>query len=394
MTELTNQGLNLPLKRGPFQSNGATPWYCDISIGSPKQELKICFDTGSDFNWVTSSLCAENSCKHYANKRFYYQASNTFTWRNQTTQSVSFGPWGTMSVETGNDKFTLSSHPSQTIFSNIYLAKEYAGPQFEELDWDGGIGLPSSQSTIVNDTDRQPPFRQKSVISNDGAQFHFFLELIQKGLVSKDNPYISILTASTNLQESTSYIGFGTLDSTYASSLEYLFLPWSCYQQEASYLWTTPQASISVASNPIGSNMFFALDTGSSQFKGDNTVLSRVFELTEHDSPVITIDIGKPEDAHYGQLEITSDIYKCTIEAGYQAGKTISQFQGLAGADNILLVGSVLMDHLYTIYEYETVSESEIKPKGMWIFNKPNGPKIIKNKQLTPASIFSDKEIS
>ncbi|MDO6527866.1 pepsin-like aspartic protease [Motilimonas sp. 1_MG-2023] len=389
MTVITNHGFNLPLKRGPFQSNGATPWYCDIGIGSPKQTLKICFDTGSDFNWITSSLCAKNSCKHYANKRFDYQASNTFTWRSQTTKSVSFGPWGTMSVETGNDKLTLSNNnPTLTIFNDIYLAKNYSGQQFAELDWDGGIGLPSRQSTTATNTNTPTPFRRKAFNSNESEPFHFFLNLMQKGLVSKDNPYISILTAGANDNSSTSYIGFGTLDNTYASSLEYLFLPWSCYQQEASYLWTTPEATISVGGEPIGTNMFFALDTGSSQFKGDNRVLSRVFQLTDNDSPVVTITIGNPGDTHYGRLEISSNIYKCRIEAGTQAGKTISQFQGLEGAENILLVGSVLMDHLYTVYEYEAVSESEIRPKGIWIFNKPNGPKIIVGQQPTPATIF------
>lgn len=55
----------------------------------------------------------------------------------------------------------------------------------------------------------------------------------------------------------------------------------------------------------------------------------------------------------------------------------------------MLLVGSVLMDHLYTVYEYEVISPSEIHPKGVWIFNKPNGPKIIKTKQTSTATLFS-----
>jgi len=55
------------------------------------------------------------------------------------------------------------------------------------------------------------------------------------------------------------------------------------------------------------------------------------------------------------------------------------------------LVGSVLMDYLYTVYEYEiitTESETSIKPIGMWIFNKLNGPKVIVTEQSQVARIF------
>lgn len=85
-------GFTLPLQKGPFQNNGATPWYCEIGIGSPEQKLKMCFDTGSNFNWVTSSLCAEDGCKHYANARFNPTLSSTFEWISQDAQPVRFGP--------------------------------------------------------------------------------------------------------------------------------------------------------------------------------------------------------------------------------------------------------------------------------------------------------------
>lgn len=381
-------GFTLPLQKGPFQNNGATPWYCEIGIGSPEQKLKMCFDTGSNFNWVTSSLCAEDGCKHYANARFNPTLSSTFEWISQDVQPVSFGPWGTMQVKTGREQLSLPHHHIPPIFNDLFLATEYSGIQFEELDWDGGIGLPSTQSLPYIEPVTPHPFRGHHTNSHSNEEFHFFLTLLKMGLISTSAPFISVQTDPSH-DHPTGYIGFGTLDTSYSSSLEYLFLPWSCYQKEASYLWTTAHTSIKVNGNPIGSNMFFALDTGSSQFKGDDSVLTQVYNLTKEGQLPVSITLSDDNGAEYGELNIPSEIYQCTIEAGKKEGQVISQFQGLQGADDMLLVGSVLMDHLYTVYEYEVISPREIYPKGVWIFNKPNGPKIIKTKQTSTATLFS-----
>ena len=38
-------GIRLSLLRGPFQNNGASPWYAEINLGTPEQLLKFSFDT-------------------------------------------------------------------------------------------------------------------------------------------------------------------------------------------------------------------------------------------------------------------------------------------------------------------------------------------------------------
>jgi hypothetical protein len=390
MKTLSSAGFELLLQRGPFQNNGATPWYYELGIGTPAQTLKMCFDTGSNFNWVTSSLCAENSCMHYADAQFNLSASSTLERVSTESQSVSFGPWGTMQVEIGKDKLSLSqSTHCDALFADLFLAKEYSGLQFEELDWDGGIGLPSSQNSLNTPVLSGTPFRLHQSNAEQYTEFHFFLQLVQMGLVSERNPYITFLTPSAD-DTSLGRIGFGRLDHSYASSLEYIFLPWSCYQQEASYLWSASGASIRVDGQIISADMFFSLDSGSSQFKGDESVLSQIYNLSTRGNPLISITLLDNAGLEYGELEISSDIYKCKIEAGEKKGQIISQFQGLSGADNMLLVGSVLMDHLYTVYEYDVVSDNKIQPKGVWIFNKHAGPQIIKTKQTAPALLFSN----
>ena len=57
-----------------------------------------------------------------------------------------------------------------------------------------------------------------------------------------------------------------------------------------------------------------------------------------------------------------------------------------------MLVGSVLMDHLYTVFEYEVTQSADgyaLSPVGMWIFSKAGDYPIIQNHQDRPARIFA-----
>ena len=54
-----------------------------------------------------------------------------------------------------------------------------------------------------------------------------------------------------------------------------------------------------------------------------------------------------------------------------------------------VLVGSVLMDQLYTTYEYSVTYDEagfHLDPVGMWIFNKIGGPQLI---QTTSETAFA-----
>ncbi|WP_438866986.1 pepsin-like aspartyl protease [Pseudomonas sp. L1(2025)] len=73
------EGMPLAMQRGPYQNNGATPWYSTLHVGTPGQPLKLSLDTGTNITWVTSSLCASDRCQHYSAGRFDYQASSSFT---------------------------------------------------------------------------------------------------------------------------------------------------------------------------------------------------------------------------------------------------------------------------------------------------------------------------
>ncbi len=372
-------GFSVPLFRGPFQNNGASPWFARVGLGTPAQPLKMCFDTGSDFNWVTSSLCGSDTCHHYGGEQFNLNASRTFEWLSQQSQAVSFGPWGTMEAETGQDVVrlqALSSGAEIDLMTDLYLAQSYDGRHFAELDWDGGIGLPSLSTSSTKPSTEQV------------ASFHFFEDLIQQGKVDPHSPFVGFLTDTS---EQLGRLEFGLLNQAYRDSREYLFLPWQEYQ--ANYLWTTPLLSLSMGGKHLldaNDGFFFALDSGSSQFKGDENLMNSLLSLAMNKA-TLSIQIGTTDTGMPGEITVDATLYDVLIEAGQDKGQVISQFEPMEGADDIALVGSIIMDHLYTLYQYKAEWVDQVwtlKPLGMWIFNKPDGPKIITSRQRNRASLF------
>jgi hypothetical protein len=393
------KGITLSLDRGPYQNNGASPWYAYIGLGTTAQPLKFSFDTGSNFIWVTSSLCQPNTCEHYGDKQFVYQLSSSFTWVDEQVMTVSFGPWGSMEVQTGRDVFTLTPHLNQSdngavpVLSDIYLARSYEGPQFSELDWDGGIGVPSM--TDVTETAGYSPYRYQSFPNQEeAASFHFFQSLIEQGVVSPQCPYVGFLT---DIDSKTGQVQFGQLNEDYRNSREYLFLPWDKYA--APYLWTSKIGSLSIGQKQLipseilpETTYFFALDSGSSAFKGDVALMNALYSIASQTKEDLVIEIGCTDSGGVGKLVVTSDMYNVLIEEGEDKGKLVTQFQPLEGGDYIALVGAVMMDYLYTLYEYSIEyidGKPNLLPVGMWIFNKTSGPKIITTLQKQPARIFA-----
>lgn len=361
-------GLRFALKAGPYQNNGATQWYATLPIGSPGQTLKLALDTGSNFIWVTSTLCGSTGCVHYGESQFNPQSSSSFAWVSQAPEERSFGPWGTMTVNLGQDILGL---PATTVPSRFYLASAYSGSQFAQLDWDGGIGLPSSSA----DADLSVP----PLLST----------LLSKGLVDPAFPYISF-SFDRNSKAGLAWLGGVDPDAFDPSSG--IFMRWSPYDAYSGvrYLWTTALDQMLVGDTSVARNAVFALDSGSSQFKGDNDIMNRTLQLVAQlDRPTVTLLLGAHDDGSQGCIVVPPSVYEVTIEAGPQAGQTLPQFQPL-GLNQLVLVGSVLMDHLYTVFEFQATPAGDsyqFSPRGMWLFNKTGGQPLIQSRSSTPAAL-------
>ncbi len=384
----TLTGLVVPQVRGLFGSNGATPWYGAVQIGTSQpgvepQILKFALDTGSNFIWSTSSLCDQsgNSCSHIGDEEFHYENSTSFTWVTQTQKDVSFGPWGTMTVESGTDLFGVSGTiPSgeypPAVSTTFYLAASYSGEQFAMLDWDGGIGFPCSSAQV----DKNVSF--------------FMEELLSAKIISADNPYVSFDWDSA---AGTGTCQIGGRNPPPLDKVAGIVMPWSVYKgiAGAEYLWTTALPSWTVGTY-TAANVLFCLDSGSSQFKGDTAIMNATLDAVNNSTnlrPNVVMVLGTLLDGSNapGTLTIPPSLYEVEIQSGPDKGKVEPQFAPL-GLTDLVLVGSVLMDQLYTVFEYTVLNTDGgyvLRPANMYLYNKIGGPKIISSGPSSSGSVTS-----
>lgn len=349
-------GLALSMTSGPLQNNGSTTWYAEVPFGTPGQSMKIAFDTGSNFLWVSSTLCQENgnACTHYGGGFFNYNKSSTYAWMDRTRQSVGFGPWGTMTVETGQDLLNIGGNANATVF---YLSEEYSGVQYEQLDWDGGLGIPSGTAYV------------KEGMSNP------INDLYNCGALNPGMPYLSFDCDEATKRGTLLLGGFDT--SRYKPS-EYIYMPWVSYlpYPKVNYMWNCAIASIAVGGKVVATNKYFCLDSGSSRFKGDPAILNPILKLVQASGYTAPLELTFAG----GTLVVPASVYMKLIEAGPDKGQVLPQFEPMDGLDDQLLVGSVLMDQLYTIFNYAIDGQPgnyTMTPSSMWVFNKVGGPTIV-----------------
>ncbi|KAF2407488.1 Avidin family protein [Pseudomonas antarctica] len=345
--------LVFPMQRGPFQNNGASPWYSTINLGTPPQPLKFCLDSGTNINWITSTLCLADQCVHFADGRFDVRASSTFSFTDCLRRPYSFGPWGTMQVESASD--VLTTPAGTDLRTQLLLATAYEGEQFKQLDWDGALGLPCSSAYV------------------EGRSSFVLQTLMREGQLDPAYPFVAF---DWNRQERTGSCQMGAVDPLKTQGPR-VFLPWSAYTAlpGVEYLWSADLKTYAVGTEQLACDIKFAIDSGSSRFKGDDTLMRQTLaRIALGDQPEIVLGFADAE------ITLGADLYNCLIEEGPQKGQILPQFNPL-GLRDLVLVGSVVMEHCYTVYEYRVVRCSNtlysLAPVGVWLFNRADGPQII-----------------
>jgi hypothetical protein len=133
----------------------------------------------------------------------------------------------------------------------------------------------------------------------------------------------------------------------------------------------------------------FCLDSGSSQFKGDNFIMNATLRCVKHVHVPVRLTVGTNVGSGTpGVIVVPPSVYNVPIEAGPGEGLTLPQFAPL-NLKNLVLAGSVLMEHLYTVFEYSVAQGPEgflLSPVAMYLYNKPNGPKLIQPDTAASAS--------
>lgn len=362
MTALArSNSIKIQYSRGPYQTNGASPWFGKLSMGSNQQVLKFGLDTGNNANWVTSTQCTTPACTQPGRVSFNFDSSSTFTWINKTPEILNFGPWGNMTINVGQDN--ISNGASFNVPLMTMLSIDYSGTQFAELDWDGGIGFPAQNA--------------------DPRTTWLLQELVNTGQFSPGFLCVSFYMDPLSRK---GVVDIGNFDTSAIDVYSWLAFPLDPYPA-LNYLWSTPLESWSVAGQDMGTDSVFVFDTGASDFKGDTSATDAAvtainnYYNQNNSYPPMELVMGMDWDGNPGRLVLTDEQYVQQVQAGPNQGEDVIAIDTL-DIPKMLLVGSVILEDLYTVFWYNVIDSSgnyQLSPVEVWLFNKKNGPVIIQN---------------
>ena len=318
--------------------NGATPWYTeDIGLGTPpQQKLRFMIDTGTKNTWVTSNLCTTDACKPH-NK---FDPAASTTWQNDgASESIDFGAWGSMTVTPSKDLLSLpGKDPLDVEFD---MSTNYTGSQFQELIPDGGIGIPSHiptaspTSTLVLNL-----LKQKGIIEYTVASFWYNRKDLKGEVIFGGVDLSKIDPATINV--------LNMID--FPSDLEC----WLINLDSMNGLF--PDGS----TQNMLTNVAFALDTGSSQFKGDPKFIDACKKVITNNGqyPEKIKAPASVKDYPYPVLELVMNgvSYKLPPEKYFISVSETEwhlAFHFLADCENEFLVGTTFLETICTTFDFD-----------------------------------------
>jgi hypothetical protein len=343
--EPTTKAVAFDLELGELTANGATPWIASVGLGTPPQPLNFTVDTGTINTWITSTKCTTQAC--LAHGRFDPETSATYRVVDPKPQQVDFGPWGTMTVVVGKDVFTLKqifpdSEPPVTLREplKIQLATQYGGSQFLELAWDGGLAVPSIP------------------VSGRDQPGELLPQLKEEGLIEWA---IASFWLDPGAQRGECL--FGAVDPSKFDPETMNVIPLLPTRSRGlDYLWAVFLEQFTCGGRVILENAKLALDSGSSWFKGNARIIGKLVKAITDDGRLPTQVRDPAALAQYPDVALslngvsycfTPQQYFLRIPPG--GDRWVLGFHVLEGMpENLLLVGSLFMERVYSVFFYET----------------------------------------
>jgi len=150
-------------------------FYGPITIGTPPQEFKVIFDTGSSNLWVPSSKCTQISCKLH--HRYNAEKSSTYK-ANGTSFDIMYGS-GNISGHVSNDVVGLSD----LTVANVDFAEvvKESGIAFTLGKFDGILGLAFDTISVGHATPVWYKLMEQGLV--DKKMFSFWLARNTTGMM-------------------------------------------------------------------------------------------------------------------------------------------------------------------------------------------------------------------
>ncbi len=328
----------IKLKRGVDADNGATPWYSEVKLGEEKQPMNFAFDSGTSYSWVTSNRCTTKACLMH--ERYKFNSSQSF--RQMSDQfdpiDISFGPWGNMEVSSGSDVLAVHNDKNDKTVRvedyTLFLSHSYDGTQFENLVWDGAIGMPSTVVENPNMPETSKFFSlliQNKKCKHKKIKFNYHKKCVEVGTDETDvKPKLKL-----RVKEKFEDLWFLNLDKVMVNGLN----------------------AVEEATKEKG-QLYFCIDTGSSRFKGDRKIIREIIQAITFDGQLpIYIAKKNPSFGAYPVIQLIieghsfelkpQDYFERISDELYILG-----FCPLDGLDDILLVGSVFLEKFNPVFYY------------------------------------------
>lgn len=337
-----------PLQR-PFYEpdNGATSWYAELGLGTPAQSrLRFMIDTGTKNTWVTSNLCTTDACAPH--NKFNPSASSTYQ-TDGDPEKISFGDWGSMTITPSKDNITLHgiANPLNVAFD---MSTNYTGPQFQELICDGGIGIPANMPTVPNSTEILNTLKQDGLIENTIASFWYDKDKLKGEVLFGAIDHSKFHEHSVNVVP---LINF-------PADLEC----WLVNLDSMNGLFADGTTQIMMT------NVAFALDTGSSQFKGDTKFVDAAKKVITNNGqyPEIVKAPNTLQDYPYPVIELVLNgvSYKLPPEKYFVHVSDTEwslAFAYLGDMENEFLVGTTFLETVYSVFDFDNRCITLAEPK-------------------------------
>jgi hypothetical protein len=335
---------NLPkikLHKGIRSDNGATPWYAFLYIGSEKQRMKMAFDSGTDHSWMTSNRCTTAACLMH--QRFDIYLSETYKQISSMYEplEISFGPWGSMFVSMGQDDLFIEDKQGTYIpvlSYQFYISNEYKGEQFQDLVWDGAIGIPSlpnqnDTSELVKILLNRPHIKEKTLYFNyKDKVLHFGIS--QEKLI----PKLSLVRHEKSTMNNLWFLRLSELNVNGQKLIV----------TRKNKIIETKEKSID-----------FCIDTGSSHFKGDPAIINALIDAVTYGNRLpLYVTKTNPDFLAYPVLTIVLEEQSFIIEPKNYFEKIaedlyVLAFHPMEGLDNILLAGSDFLEKFNPVLYFD-----------------------------------------
>ncbi|XP_034486466.1 lysosomal aspartic protease-like [Drosophila innubila] len=314
-------GLPLSFRSGTEEqlSNSMNmEYYGAITIGTPPQNFKVLFDSGSSNLWVPSNSCSSYACE--VHNQYDSSASSTYE-ANGESFSIQYGT-GSLSGILSADTVDVNG---LTISGQTFAeATNEPGTNFNDALFDGILGM--AYQTIAQDNVVPP-----------------FYNMVDQGLVDDSVFSFYLARDGTSTTQGGELIFGGSDSSLYSGELTYVPV------SEQGY-WQFTMASADIDGNNLCDDCQAIADTGTSLIVAPAAAYETLSEILNVDSegmvdcstvsslPVITFSIGS------GTFDLEPSAYIIQSDGNCQ-----SSFQYM-GTD-FWILGDVFIGQYYTEFD-------------------------------------------